>query len=211
MHRSKLLASVLCFASATVVHQNAATQSEPELSKDSISVHPVRRGDMPVRLSGSGEIVSISPAEVVVTVPAGTTPAPQVDQRASVQVTAPAVMIGRIIDLDRATLLDAWKAKIRLDTPFPPDSRVGTKVDALIEVGELKDVMYFERPATARPDTEMSLFVVAPKGELATRKLVRFGRESGALIQIISGLAPGDMVIVTDTSKWTTSDRIRLK
>jgi HlyD family secretion protein len=88
---------------------------------------------------------------------------------------------------------------------------MGTKVGALIEAGALKDVVYFERPATARQDTEMSLFVLESNGEYAKRTKVRFGRLSGGLIQIVSGLAPDDLVIVTDTSTWDSHERIRLK
>jgi len=81
----------------------------------------------------------------------------------------------------------------------------------LIEVGELKDVVYFERPATARANAEMPLFVLEPNGEFAKRTTVLFGRQSGALIQIVSGLSPGDLVIVTDTSKWNSQERLRIK
>jgi len=52
---------------------------------------------------------------------------------------------------------------------------------------------------------------VETNGEFAKRTTVRFGRQSGALIQIVSGLKPNDMVIVTDTTKWGAYERIRLK
>ena len=120
-------------------------------------------------------------------------------------------MIGSVVDMDRATLLDSYKLMIRLKDPFPADATVGEKVGSLIEVGELKDVAYFERPAGARPNTEMPLFVLEPNGEFARRAMVRFGRQSGGLIQIVSGLSPDDLVIVTDTSKWNSYERLRLK
>ena len=166
---------------------------------------------MPIRLMPAGEITSLTPPEVLVTVPSGTVPSPQVGQQASVQVKPPEVMIGSVVDLDRATRLDSWKLTIRLNEPFPADAAVGVKVGSLIEVGELKDVVYFERPATARANAEMPLFVLEPNGEFAKRTTVRFGRQSGALIQIVSGLSPGDMVIVTDTSKWNSQERLRIK
>jgi hypothetical protein len=105
-----------------------AAQAEPEIDKNSISIHRVRRGDMPVRLMPSGEIVSLTPPEVLVMVPSGTEPSPQVGQRASVQIRPPEVMIGIVVDIDRATLLDSWKLTIRLKEPFPADATVGMKV-----------------------------------------------------------------------------------
>jgi hypothetical protein len=194
-----------------ITAQNSGPQSEAEIDKSNISVHRVRHGDMPIRLSPGGEITSLSPPEVSVTVPSGTTPSPQVGQKASIQVKPPDVMIGSVVDMDRATLLDSYKLMIRLKDPFPADATVGEKVGSLIEVGELKDVAYFERPAGARPNTEMPLFVLEPNGEFARRAMVRFGRQSGGLIQIVSGLSPDDLVIVTDTSKWNSYERLRLK
>jgi HlyD family secretion protein len=191
--------------------QNPGSQSDVEIDKSNISVHRVRHGDMPIRLMPSGEIISLSPPEVAVTVPSGTTPSPQVGQQASVQVKPPDVMIGSVVDMDRATLLDSYKVMIRLKDPFPADATVGERVGSLIEVGELKDVVYFERPASARPNTEMLLFVIEPNGEFARRTMVRFGRQSGGLIQIVSGLSPDDLVIVTDTSRWNSYERLRLK
>jgi len=213
MHGPKVVLSLLLLllGLGIVTVQDLAAQAEPEVDKNSISVHPVRRGNMPIRLMPAGEITSLTPPEVSVTVPSGTVPSPQVGQQASVQVKPPEVMIGSVVDLDRATRLDSWKLTIRLNEPFPADAAVGVKVGSLIEVGELKDVVYFERPATARANTEMPLFVLEPNGEFAKRTTVRFGRQSGALLQIVSGLSPGDMVIVTDTSKWNSQERLRIK
>jgi hypothetical protein len=211
MRDTKLFLSLLLLGLGTITAQNGAAQAEPEIEKNSISIHPVRRGNMPIRLMPSGEIVSVVPPEVLVTVPSGTVPSPQIGQRASVQVKPPEVMIGSIVDIDRATLLDSWKVTVRLKEPFSADATLGTKVGSLIEVGEMKDVVYFERPASARPNTEMPLFVVEQNGEFAKRTSVRFGRQSGALIQIISGLSPGDLVIVTDTAKWNSHERLRIK
>jgi len=211
MHAPNVVLSPLLLGLSIVAVQDLAAQAEPEVDKNSISVHPVRRGNMPIRLMPAGEITSLTPPEVSVTVPSGTVPSPQVGQQASVQVKPPEVMIGSVVDLDRATRLDSWKLTIRLNEPFPADAAVGVKVGSLIEVGELKDVVYFERPATARANTEMPLFVLEPNGEFAKRTTVRFGRQSGALLQIVSGLSPGDMVIVTDTSKWNSQERLRIK
>ena len=209
--QSRSFPALLLLGLGIVTVQDLAAQAEPEVDKNSISVHPVRRGNMPIRLMPAGEITSLTPPEVSVTVPSGTVPSPQVGQQASVQVKPPEVMIGSVVDLDRATRLDSWKLTIRLNEPFPADAAVGVKVGSLIEVGELKDVVYFERPATARANTEMPLFVLEPNGEFAKRTTVRFGRQSGALLQIVSGLSPGDMVIVTDTSKWNSQERLRIK
>jgi multidrug efflux pump subunit AcrA (membrane-fusion protein) len=120
-------------------------------------------------------------------------------------------LIGSVVDIDRATLLDSLRLTVRSREPFPPGVSVGMKVGSLIEIGEIKDAVYFERPANAHANSEMPLFVVEPNGEFAKRVAVRFGRQSGALLQILDGLSPGDRVIVTDTTKWNSNSRLRIK
>ena len=211
MREPTVILSLLLLGLGIVAVQDLSAQAEPEVDRNSISIHPVRRGNMPIRLMPSGEITSLMPPEVSVNVPSGTVPSPQVGQQAAVQVRPPEVMIGHVVDVDRGTRLDSWKLTIRLNEPFAADAAVGTKVESLIEVGDLKDVIYFERPASVHANTEVPLFVLEPNGEFAKRTTVRFGRQSGALIQIVSGLSPGDMVIVTDTSKWNSQARLRIK
>jgi hypothetical protein len=209
MRQSTMLAGLMIVLCA-LTYQNAHAQMDAEIDRNSISVHRVRRGDMPIRLMPGGEITSLTPPEVSVTVPSGTNPSPQVGQKASVQFKPPEVIVGSIVDMDRATLLDAGKVTIRLNEPFRGDAAVRRKVGTLIEVGALKDVVYFEKPATARANSEMPLFVLEPNGEFAKRTMVRFGRQSGALIEVLSGLEPEDLVIVTDTSELNGFDRVRL-
>jgi hypothetical protein len=186
-------------------------QTEPEIARDNISIHEVQRGNMPLRLMGDGEIVSITPPQALVRVSASATPPPQIGQKASIQIKPPAVLAGRLVDVDRAGGSGFTKVKIELGEPLPKGTALGTKLGSLIEVGELKDVVFFARPADARPNSEMALFVIEQNGQFARRTKVRFGVQSGPLIEITSGLSPGDRVIVTDTSKWVSHERLRLK
>jgi hypothetical protein len=40
---------------------------------------------------------------------------------------------------------------------------------------------------------------------------VQFGRSSIDAIEVVSGLAPGDAVILSDMSAWDSVDRVRLR
>jgi hypothetical protein len=191
--------------------RSGITQTEPEIARDNLSIHTVQRGNMPLRLMADGEIVSLKPSQALVTVRADARPSPQVGQNASIQIKPPNVLMGKVLALDQAGPGNFRNVKIELNASLPADAAIGTKVGSLIEVGELTDVVFFARPADARPNSEMALFVIAPNEQFAKRTTVRFGRQSGPLIEIISGLSPGDHVIVTDTSKWTSYERLRLK
>src|ERR1035438_515763 len=76
----RFLLPLLLFEFAAMTAQTRDVQAEPEIDKNTISVHPVRQGDMPIRLTPVGEVVSLSPPEVVPTVPTGTQPSPQEGQ-----------------------------------------------------------------------------------------------------------------------------------
>jgi HlyD family secretion protein len=76
---------------------------------------------------------------------------------------------------------------------------------------ELNDIALFDRPADAKPNTESVIFLIEPGDEYAKRVTVRYGRQSGAQMEIINGLVPGDRVIVTDMSAWAGYPRVRLK
>ena len=74
-----------------------------------------------------------------------------------------------------------------------------------------KTLVYFERPASARPNSTSTIFVLEPDSQHAKRVSVTYGRMSGSQLEILSGLAPGDRVIVTDLPGVAGRDRVVLK
>jgi multidrug efflux pump subunit AcrA (membrane-fusion protein) len=198
---------------AAVAAVTFAQQAEPAISKDAISVHAIRRGTMPLREIATGSITSIDPAAASISTlqptPAG---ALRTGQTFSVQIVirAPQLIsgtIGRVVQNGSGTIT----ADIAFRESLPEGTLVGAKVGALVDVGEARDIVFFERPADARPNTESTIFVIEPDGAYAKRVAVKYGRQSGALMEILSGLSPGDRVIVTDMSAFVGRDRVRLK
>jgi HlyD family secretion protein len=189
----------------------ASAQEEPTVSKDTISVHEVHRGDMPLREMASGTVSSVNPGKAMVSLPREEAAAVQTGQPASIQITPPGIQRGKIGHVHLRGAEEIATAEIDLRDPLPQGTTVGTRVNALIEIGDARNVIYFERPAEARPNTQATVFVMDADGRHATRKTVRYGRQSGALIEVISGLAPGERVIVTDSSRFAGQDRIRIE
>jgi HlyD family secretion protein len=204
--RISLLAVVLCWP--VIV---ASAQEEPAVSKDTIAVHEVHRGDMPLRAIASGTVSSVDPGKAVVSVPHEEVGAVRTGETASIQITPPGILRGKVGHVDLRGAGENATAEIDLTDALPQGTSVGTRANALIETGVAGNVIYFERPAEARPNTEATVFVIDPDSRHATRKTVRYGRQSGALIEVISGLAPGDRVIVTDLSRFAGQDRIRIE
>jgi hypothetical protein len=168
-------------------------------------VHNVRRGDMPLRETASGTIVSLHPPRAILTLSDRAVHTCKAGQAASGQTTAPTILSGKIVSVE------GRKCEIEFSDPLPVDVRVGEKLGALVETGILRDVIFFERPADASANSDAFVFVIEPDDQYARRVSVHYGQLSGSLIQVVSGLSPGDRVIVTDTSKWNASPRIHLR
>src|SRR5579859_1871251 len=101
-----LFLSLLILGTGTMTAQDGPGQAEPEIDKNSISIHPVRRGNMPIRLIPTGEIVSLTPPEALFLVPSSTAPSPQIGQMTAILLNPSDRLIGSVVDIDRATLLD---------------------------------------------------------------------------------------------------------
>ncbi len=198
-----VLASAACVA--------LAQQHEATISKDDISVHQVRRGTMPLREMATGSITSTDPAKATVSLLRDGARSLQVGQTASVQIKPPQVIPGKLASIGQSSSPGMFDAEIELAAPLPAGVSVGTKVYGLIDVGEVRDVVFFERSVDSRPNTESTIFLLEPDGQYAKRVPVRYGRQAGALMEIISGLSPGDRVIVSDMSAWAAHARVRLK
>ncbi len=186
-------------------------EPDPVVSKDAISVHRVERGTMPLRETAAGTITSLAPARATVTLTAEQSALIRAGQSSSVQIVAPTVLHGKVVRVNRDTIRRTPTADIGIDDPLAPTTSVGDHVGALIDVGTAMDIVYFERPASARPKTKSSIFVLEADGVHARRVAVEYGRLSGSQLEIISGLAPGDRVIVTDLPDVAGRMRVALR
>jgi hypothetical protein len=199
--RTNISVLALVFVLSPRVAQPQST--EPEVPKANVSVHEVRRGNMLLRQNFAGSVSSLNPAVVTVTTPE--TGVLRVGQKAFFQIKPPTVLAGSVIRIGSST------AEVELSDSLPAGTGVGSQLGAMIEVGELDDIVFFDRPADARPNTETIIFLIEPDGQHAKRVPVHYGRISGPQIEIVSGLSPGDRVIVTDMSKWAMYARVTLK
>jgi len=72
-------------------------------------------------------------------------------------------------------------------------------------------IPYTYNAAYANPDSSMTLYRLADGGSTAVPVSVRFGAASDRYIQVLSGLAPNEQAIVSDTSSFAGAKRVNLR
>jgi HlyD family secretion protein len=100
---------------------------------------------------------------------------------------------------------------VALQAPLPQGARTDLSVDGTIEIEHLDNVLYVGRPAYGQAQSKVEMFKLSPDGKEATRVPVMLGRSSVNTIEIVSGLKPGDQVILSDTSAQDGFQVIALK
>jgi len=134
----------------------------------------------------------------------------QVEQRVSVD-TRNGVVPGRVTRIDPAVQNGTVTVDVALEGPLPRGARPDLTVDGTIELERLADVLYVARPAQGQPESTVGLFRVVPGTNEAQRVRVELGRASVSTIEVRSGLAEGDKVILSDMSAWDSHDRVRIR
>lgn len=120
------------------------------------------------------------------------------------------VIEGRVSRIDPSASNGTVMIEVSLPGELPPAARPDLSVDGTIELERLQDVVFVGRPTFGREQGTISMFKLDADGTYAKRLQVTFGRSSVNKIEIVSGLKPGDHVILSDTSQWDEAERIRL-
>jgi HlyD family secretion protein len=133
----------------------------------------------------------------------------QMNQKASID-TRNGVVEGHVIRVDPAVEQGTVTVDVAIDGDLPKGARPDLSVDGTIELERLDNVVYVGRPAFGQENNTVGIFKLLPNSSEAVRTPVKLGRSSVNTIEIVSGLQPGDQVILSDTSSMDAHDRIRL-
>ena len=121
------------------------------------------------------------------------------------------IVKGHVVRIDPASQNATVTVDVTLDGPLPKGARPDLSVDGPIELERLDRVLHVGRPAYGQANSTVGLFRVKPGTDEAERVRVELGRNSVNAIEIIRGLAEGDVVILSDMSRWDAVERVRLK
>jgi len=117
---------------------------------------------------------------------------------------------GVVSRIDPAVVNGTVTVDVKLVGNIPDGARKDLSVDGTIDLERLKDVLYVGRPAFGNEESTITLFRLDQDGKGAVRVPVKVGRASVNAIQVLQGLHEGDTVILSDMSRYDTTDRIRL-
>src|ERR1700730_17484645 len=133
----------------------------------------------------------------------------QKDQKAVID-TRNGVVDGHVVRVDPAVEQGTVTVDVAIDGELPKGARPDLSVDGTIELERLNDVIYVGRPAFGQENNTVGIFKLVSGSNQAVRTPVKLGKSSVNTIEIVSGLQPGDQVILSDTSAWDSHERIRL-
>ncbi|NTV75650.1 MAG: HlyD family efflux transporter periplasmic adaptor subunit, partial [Holophaga sp.] len=118
---------------------------------------------------------------------------------------------GRVARIDPAVVNGTVLVDASLEGALPKGARPDLSVEGIVELDRAADGLFVGRPVQAQAHGTLGLYRLSPDGSEAQRVQVRLGRGSVSTIEVLDGLKPGDQVILSDTSAWDASDRIRIK
>lgn len=133
----------------------------------------------------------------------------QIGQAAVVD-TRNGVVNGSVARIDPSVQNGTVTVDVSLPAELPRGARPDLSVDGTIQLERLDNVVYVGRPAFGQERSKVGMFKLDAAGSYATRIPVELGRSSVNTIEVVSGLQPGDRVIVSDMSQWDANDRIKL-
>jgi HlyD family secretion protein len=186
-------------------------RAQAKLRRDEADALNVRAG-MPGVLQPGANIARVAdPARLKAEVRIPETQAKdiQIGQNASID-TRNGIVAGRVSRVDPSVQNGTVTVDVSLTGELPKGARPDLSVDGTIELERLDDVIYVGRPAFGQERSTVNIFKLDADQVYAARTPVQLGRSSVNTIEIVSGLQPGDRVILSDMTPYDANERIRL-
>ncbi len=118
---------------------------------------------------------------------------------------------GQVSRIDPSSSGGTVTIDVALTDTLPKGARPDLSIDGTIEIERLGKVLHVGRPTYGQANTTVGLFRLLPGGSEAERVQVALGRSSANEIEIVRGLEPGDVIILSDMSRFDGVDRVRVK
>jgi hypothetical protein len=204
------LGALLLVGIGGVAVTGAQEQSPPVVSLDTVWMDTVKQGDMKLEVRGLGRLTSGNTAALKV----AETHMQDVRQGEPAMIAfknRKEIVGGKVTAVHPEVANGTMTVDVVIDDALPPGVNLEEPVDGTITVGGLKNVTYVGRPVFGGSNSRVMVFKLEPDGHSAKKVSVQLGAASVNLIEIKSGLQPGDKVIISDMSKYDGAAAIVLR
>jgi HlyD family secretion protein len=113
---------------------------------------------------------------------------------------------GKVVRIDPIVTDNTVTVEIALSGVLPASARPQLSVDGTIIADKLNQVMYMQRPANIKANSQVQLYRLADDLDSAQLQLVQFGRKSGRFIEILSGASAHQQFIISDLSHLVSTN-----
>jgi multidrug efflux pump subunit AcrA (membrane-fusion protein) len=124
--------------------------------------------------------------------------------------TGNGIVTGRVARIAPSAQNGTVAVDVTFARALPPGARPDANVDGTVEIASIPNAISIARPAGASDNSTIDLFKIVDGGTRAVRVRVRLGQGSNDRVQVLSGLAPGDTVIVSDMTTYQDQTELRL-
>jgi multidrug resistance efflux pump len=121
------------------------------------------------------------------------------------------VVPGHVARIDPASQNGTVTVDVALDAALPRGARPDLSVDGSIEIDRLQNVLYVGRPNYGQAESSLAMFRLVPGTREARRVNVRLGRGSASRVEVLAGLNPGDVVVLSDMTQYEGNERVNLR
>jgi RND family efflux transporter MFP subunit len=211
-------AAKVAYAQA-VVDRAAASLAAARARAETLVVRAVRGGvvqtisvDVGQRVAPGSELARIAgerDLKAVLQVAEGDMHGVDVGLPVAIETNGSGALTGRVARIAPVAVNGSVAVDVALDG-FHSGIRPSQSVDGTIELFRIGNALTIARPAGKADESTIDLFRVDPRSARASRTRVRLGTGSLDRVEVRSGLAPGDTVIVSDTSAFADASTIQI-
>lgn len=133
-----------------------------------------------------------------------------VGMRASID-TGNGSIRGRVSRIAPAAQNGTVAVDVSFSHALPPGARPDANVDGTIFINAIPNAVSIARPAGAADNSTIDVFKETAGGTRAIRTRIRLGQGSNDRVAVLSGIAPGDVVVVSDMSNYMDHATLRLR
>ena len=100
---------------------------------------------------------------------------------------------------------------MEFDDEIPSTIRIGQTSRIKLELGESKEAVLIPRGGFYQSTGGQWVFIVDERGEIASRRSISIGRQNPRFYEVLSGLEPGEQVIISSYDNFGDVDILILK